>query len=138
MNNAHAASDHDIFQVIKRLNLPNDKYVIVGSGVLVALGLREWDGDVDLAVSNDIFEHFKQQGWHQEQEAEKVVLKHGDYDMGVAFGKWDLDGLLADALVINEIPFINLEKLLEWKRQANRPKDQHHIQLIENYLKTHQ
>jgi len=133
MNNAN--DSHDIFQVIEDLNLPNDKYVVVGGGVLVALGMHEWDGDVDLAVSDGIFEALEQKGWQQEQEAEKVVLKHGDYDIGVGFGKWDLDDLLADALMIKDIAFISLEKLLEWKREANRPKDLRHIELIEQYQK---
>ena len=135
MNDTHAT--RDIFQVIEALNLPKDQFVIVGGGVLSALGIQEWNGDVDLSVSEDTFEHFKQQGWHQEQEETKVVLKHGDYDMGVGFGKWSLADLQADALVIKGISFISLEKILEWKREANRQKDAPHIALIEQYLKTH-
>jgi hypothetical protein len=128
-----ANSSHDIFTQIKKLGLPIGHYVVVGGGVLVALGLHEWDGDVDFAVSQDIFDKFVRQGWRQDKEATKTVLRHKDYDVGVNFGEWNLDELLADALIIKDIPFVSLDKLILWKRRRNLPKDQRHIKMIEEY-----
>jgi hypothetical protein len=128
---------HDIFLAIKKLNLPLDEYIVVGGGILVALGLHEWDGDVDFAVSANVFQELAHRGWEQKYEEGKTLLKHGDYDIGVNFGEWNLDDLHSDALIINGIPFVSLEKLLVWKHKRNLPKDRRHIEMIEEYLKTH-
>jgi lysophospholipase L1-like esterase len=124
----------NIFQKIKELNLPKDKFVIVGGGTLVALGLLEWDEDIDICVTPDIFDAYRSQGWRQEEWKGKVVLKHDIYDIGVGFAQWSLDDLRADALLINGMPFISLPKLLAWKQQMKRPKDLRHIALIREYL----
>lgn len=127
----------DIFQRTKDLNLPDGSYVVVGGGVLVALGLLEWDDDVDICVRSEIFDDFKTRGWHQEDWKGKPVLKHDVYDVGIDFGEWSLEDLQADAMIIQDIPFMSLDKLLVWKKQMARPKDLKHIALIEAYQKSH-
>lgn len=127
----------DIFQKIKELDLPDGSYVIVGGGVLVALGLLGWDEDVDISVRPDLFEKFKAAGWQQEEWKGKPVLKQGVYDIGTGFGDWSLEELHSDAMIIQGIPFMSLDKLLAWKKQMSRPKDLKHIALIESYQKTH-
>ena len=127
----------DIFQKVKELNLPKDTYIVVGGGTLVALGLLEWDDDVDICVAPEIFAQLQIEGWSQEEWAGKPILKHGVYDIGVGFGEWNLDELQSDALYINGIPFMDITKLLRWKRQMGRPKDLHHIELIEQYIQNH-
>jgi hypothetical protein len=127
----------DIFQKAKALGLPGNRYVIVGGGILAALGLLAWDGDVDVCVAPETFKGFAAGNWHQESWRGKPVLKHDVYDMGVGFGEWSLQDLLADCLIIDEVPFISLSKLLTWKREVGRPKDLRHIALIEDYLKRH-
>src|SRR5690349_6101479 len=105
----------DIFQKTKELDLPDGSYVIVGGGVLVALGLLEWDEDIDICVRPEIFEEFKAKGWQQEDWKGKPVLKHEIYDVGTDFGDWSLEDLQADATVIHGVPFMSLDKLLAWK-----------------------
>jgi hypothetical protein len=127
----------NIFDRINELNLPKDAYVVVGGGILVALGLLEWDEDVDICVTPEIFARFQAEGWQQEEWAGKPVLKHDIYDIGIGFGQWSLKDLQADAVAVNDIPFMNIEKLLQWKREMRRPKDLRHIKLIEQYLDDH-
>jgi hypothetical protein len=126
----------DVFKETRKLNLADTDFVVVGGGLLVALGLVGWDGDIDLCVAPDIYAKFKQAGWHEETGGwkGKPVLRRGIYDVGVGFGDWSLEDLQTDAVWIDNVPFINPEKLLVWKRQANRPKDLRHITLIEAYL----
>jgi hypothetical protein len=124
----------DIFQKITTLNLPEDEYVIVGGGILVALGLLEWDDDIDICVTPEIFNSFKSQGWDERTWKDKQVLKHDVYDVGVGFGKWNLEELQDDAVKINGIQFISLNKLLVWKQEIGRPKDTQHIALINEHL----
>jgi hypothetical protein len=124
----------DIFDKINELNLQKDKYVVVAGGVLVALGLLDWDEDVDITVTNDIFEDFKNKGWKEYTWKGKPVLKRDVYDVGIGFGQWSLRDLQSDTMWINDIPFMSLNKLLVWKKQMGREKDFHHIELIENYM----
>ncbi len=124
----------DIFEKIRALKLDTNNYVIVAGGVLVALGLLDWDDDIDMAVTTEVFDTFKTQGWSQESWQGKTVLKHDIYDVGVGFGGWSIQELQLDAMIIKDIPFMSLDKLLAWKRQTGRQKDMQHIQLIEMYL----
>jgi hypothetical protein len=128
--------DLRIFQQIRQLGLPDGQYIVVGGGLLVALGLLEWDEDIDVAVSQDVFEAYQNEGWKTEEWQGKQVLKSGVYDIGVGFGDWSLEELLADALVLRGMPFISPTKLLAWKQQMNRPKDVEHIALLQKYLKS--
>jgi hypothetical protein len=126
----------NIFHDIKRLGLPKDSYVIIGSGTLVALGLIPAAHDVDMAVTPPVYDRLKAQGW-QEVFEPKPVLKHGVYDVGVGFGQWSLADLQSDALIIHNVPFMSLEKILAWKQHAHRPKDLAHVELIQAYLQVH-
>ena len=125
----------DIFQSIRALDLASGEFVVVGGGILVALGLLPWDEDIDLAVRPSLFKAFKASGeWRTEYWQQKEVLKKGIYDVGVSFGDWNLEQLLSDALWIQDIPFISLAKLLLWKRAMGRARDLQHSKLIEDYL----
>lgn len=42
--------------------------------------------------------------------------------------------LIKNADILNGIRFVKLEKVLEWKKAFNRPKDQEDIKLIEKFL----
>ena len=127
----------NIFSKINKLNLPKDSYVVVGGGIVVALGLLEWDEDVDICVAPAMYAHLKSKGWQEEKWADISVLKHDVYDVGTSFGEWTVEDLLTDAIIINDIPFMNITKLLQWKREMGRPKDLRHVELIEQYLQNH-
>jgi hypothetical protein len=125
----------NLFQQIERLHLPKDSYVVVAGAVLVAHGLLDWDGDIDLAVSPGVFAGLRGWGgWREQTFAGKPILKLGCYDVGMGFGNWNLSDLQADAELIQGIPFMSLRKLLDWKLRMGRPKDLWHARLIASYL----
>jgi hypothetical protein len=124
----------DIFQNVTNLNLPKDSYVVVGGGTMVALGILGWGNDVDICVTPEVFDHYKALGWNVEEWQDISMLKHEVYDVGTRFGEWTVEDLLPDAIYIQDIPFLSLEKLLLWKQQMGRPKDLQHIKLINEYL----
>ena len=45
----------ELIKLIENLNLPKDEYYILSSGVLVLYGLRDLAGDLDLCVSEELF-----------------------------------------------------------------------------------
>jgi hypothetical protein len=98
-----------IFEKTRELGLPENDFVVVGGGVLTALGLAKWDNDIDMAVTPEIFESFKDQNWERYEREGKELLRNDIYDVGVD----------------------------EWKREASREKDHEHIRIIEAYMKHH-
>lgn len=123
---------------VKELDLPKDSFVVVGSSTMVVLGMAEEDNDVDLTVKQEIFDKFKVLGWKQEFFEDIPVLKHEIYDVGTRFYKWQVEDLLDDAIWVEDVPFMSLQKLLEWKKHMMREVDIPHIKLIEAYLRQHE
>jgi hypothetical protein len=52
----------NLFDEIKKLNFPNDKYVVVGGAAMAARGIKE-TGDIDIVVMPDLFDRCKLEGW---------------------------------------------------------------------------
>lgn len=127
-----------IIESVKALNLPKNSFVVVGSSTMVVLGLAQSDNDVDLTVTPEIFKRFKDEGWEQELYGDEPVLKNGIYDIGAQFYTWKVADLLEDALWVEDVPFISLTKLLEWKRHMMRDSDIPQLKIIEDYLASNQ
>ncbi|MDP3991554.1 MAG: hypothetical protein Q8P66_01455 [Candidatus Colwellbacteria bacterium] len=129
-----------IIQKVKELNLPNGSYVVVGSGTLAALGIREAQ-DVDLVISSEVYKKLRQEDWKEKSHDDgSSSLVKNTYE---AFLTWDskdtksnlLEDLLGDAHVIDGVPFVNIKRLLEWKKRKGRDKDLTDVELIKDYLK---
>jgi hypothetical protein len=134
----------DIYTEIEHLDLRSGEYVVIGSGVLGALGIRSIT-DVDLLVSPLLFARLRERGWEY-----STLVYDGQLRERLAFGVaeafqdfWygaqhpDPKKLIADAEMIKGVPFLPLIQLLTIKHALNRPKDQSDITLIENYLAGH-
>lgn len=52
----------DIYKEIDQLDLPTGEYVVLGSGILGALGIRAI-ADVDLLVTPSLFARLRERGW---------------------------------------------------------------------------
>lgn len=144
----HLSSNNEKFEImtiterVRALNLPVTDYIVTCSGVLDALGLRE-ASDIDLVVSEPLFEQLKSSGWHE------GISMLGDRELlndGVeAFLVWDnetpepnLTELKATEMVIDGIPFVSPERVMHWKRHLNRPKDQRDVMLLQQWLRSKQ
>lgn len=129
----------DIFSVLKELNFPLGQYVVVGSGTLAALGIRE-AADVDIAVLPELHAKLcKEDGWAQETKHGKVFLKKQDIDI-IPELSWEMyptttEEAIRGAIIINGFPFLNLEELKKFKKALGREKDFKDIELIDAYLK---
>ena len=123
---------------IKALGLPDGQFVVIGSGVMDALGLREAQ-DIDLVVRHELFELLKaDKAWNVGEEHGETVLTHEDVEdwlgWGTADGQPNFDVLYDGGITIDDIRFANPEFVRDWKRAANRPKDIEDIRLLEDYL----
>lgn len=68
----------NILQKIKELNLPSDQYVIIGSGTMDVLGIREAQ-DIDISVTKELFNKIKESGEWEEYEKKVLIPMHNEY-----------------------------------------------------------
>lgn len=129
----------ELIEAVNRLNLDPKDYIVIGSGTLCALGLREAN-DVDMCVSPSVFEEFESKGWEKKELPgdTSYYLTDDIYEIGM---DWDstnsqpnLDDLKKTEMVIDGVPFVGLERLRAWKERRGKPKDLTDIQLIDKYL----
>ena len=132
----------DIFEELKKLNFPADDFIVIGSGIMAAKNIRE-AYDLDIVVSEALFEKCKTEGWELKPWTKvgtqgKSWLKNGitDLMLEVMSGDelLDLKALKKEGEKINGIWFISLKQLIRFKTAYGRPKDFDDIVMIEEYL----
>ncbi len=124
---------------VKELNLPFGKYIVIGSGILDALGLRTAN-DIDIAVLPELYEQLRATGeWEEEERYGKIFLMKEGVEINPRL-EWEdfpttTRQAIGSALVVDSIAFLNLEELKKFKRALGRQKDYNDIALIDRYLK---
>jgi hypothetical protein len=126
----------DFKQKIAELNLPEDSYVVVGSGILGALSIRA-SNDIDLVVIEDVYQDIKKLGWKQGLWGEDIVFQQDVFDIGNDWYGEKAADLLKHAQIIDTVPYLNLDDVYEWKKMKGREKDLRDLELIDEYRKTH-
>jgi hypothetical protein len=126
-----------IIERVQQLNVPLDQTVVIGSGVLDALGLRA-AGDVDLVVSSELFETLSQMPeWKLATKHDEPIVTKGDAE---AFLSWGSDAvpnfqqLYADGITVEGVRFANPRFVIAWKQGRLSDKDKADIALLEEYL----
>lgn len=131
-----------IIERVKALGLSPDHFIVAGSGVLDALDIRS-AGDVDLVVTEDLYEALRAQNsqWKEEKQHDRYLLvREGKleevwYNWPSGKGLLSYDEMKNSSIMIDEVRFMSLEFVYDWKLWMNRPKDQRDVRLIENYRK---
>ncbi|MFB6212754.1 MAG: hypothetical protein ABEI53_03005 [Candidatus Magasanikbacteria bacterium] len=128
----------NIFEKVKNLNLPEGEYVVVGSGVLGALGLREVN-DIDILVSERLLKKFRnKEGWGEERkfEEDKLFLNKDGIDIFSQLSWEDYSTTREEAIetarIINGVPFLNIEETIKFKEALGREKDKKDIELLKS------
>lgn len=122
---------------VKLTGLPLDQVVVIGSGIMDALGLRK-SHDIDLVASEVLFTKLKtSDGYRYSIRHAEEVIEKDDQEIWLS---WDNNGishfqqLWDDGVTINDVRFCQPQTVLEWKRRHSRPKDQNDIVLLQKYL----
>lgn len=121
----------ELNELLQKLNFPTDEYYILSSCCLLLYGLRENANDLDLCISEELFDKIKNKynltedkknncGFYplQGENVEVVVNSKKDFDME------EKDGYNVQ----------NLYRLLKDKKKRNLPKDQNDIKNIQEYI----
>ena len=128
----------DLFQKVKELALPIGRYVLFGSAPLGIRNLREC-ADIDIVVTQDIWDKYKARpDWQLDKTRHgNSYLRNGSLELLKDWkpGIWDIEKLIKEAEIIDGLPFVRLEYVVEWKRLNAREKDLKDIEIIENFLR---
>lgn len=126
---------------VKELGLPLDQIIIIGSGILDQLGIRQ-SADIDVAANREALEEIaRSDGWVEklDKNQRQYLVKH-DGSVEIWDG-WEIDGriveydeLLDYAVEYNGVKFVNLDFLRRWKNWRGREKDMQDVRLIDEYL----
>lgn len=130
----------DIRKKVKSLHLPEDSYVLVAGAVLALHGIRKTH-DIDIAVTDDVYENLKQSGWEEfALENGDRVLREDVFEIGKRFhfGTYQTPTqyLIETADIVQGIPCASLQEILRFKMAINREKDREDIKLINTYLRS--
>lgn len=127
-----------IIERVRAIGLPEDDLVVIGSGLLDAWGLRP-AGDIDLVVSQQLFDKLDQSGIYQKgSKYNETYLKNADRDIWLSWGEGnDFAFLKSQAIMIDGMMFVNPNFLIKHKRRRGTQKDLSDIQLLEQYLYEH-
>jgi hypothetical protein len=130
----------NIFEELKRLDLPAGQYVVVGSGTMAAKGIRE-SSDLDVMVTDELWNELIER-YEVRSETGRSVIRLSDVveivcPVDSVFGNSEvvpIEEIFDKAERIQGYNFINLEHLIKIKAWMNREKDLKDIELIKNYL----
>jgi len=128
-----------IIEKVKKLNLPIGQYVVIGSGILDALGIRSAN-DIDLTVLPELHENLRSTGlWKEENRYGKIFLIQEGIEINPDIS-WDAypvstEEVIKTAHVIDGVPFMNLDELIRFKTALGREKDFEDIERILDYKK---
>jgi hypothetical protein len=119
---------------IAQLNLPTGSYVVFGSCVLEMSGIRP-ARDIDIVVTPEVFEKFKASGdWRTVQHEGFETLEKGEFDLTKSWdhpeGLPNVEELQESAVIIDGVPCVTLERVLNWKREQKRDKDLRDLELV--------
>lgn len=125
-------SEHNkaLFEQLRALQLPRGEYAIFGSGPLGIRGLHDCH-DLDVIVTQSLYDRYRALGW--KEDVVNSGSKYLDNGNGIEFyydwapGSWNVTDLIKEAEIIESLPFVQLNHVVEWKKLNGRAKDIEHL-----------
>ncbi|MFH1631477.1 MAG: hypothetical protein ABIA47_00420 [bacterium] len=127
-----------IFDVIKALELPIKDFAIVSSGPMIVRNLIPCNHDIDILARGKAWEMVTKLGevTQAAMRDHMVKLENGTIEIFDGWAPSDRsdDELIDSAEMIDGLPFVKLEYVLEYKKKLGRVKDLKHVEILEAYL----
>ena len=121
----------ELLNLLNSLELPKTEYYILSNGSMLLYGLREIIGDLDLCVSNELFEQLKKKYNLKESDKNECGFYHISNEVEIVpNSKENFKMEYKDGY-----PVESLKTILAFKEKRNAPKDQKDIRNIKKYLK---
>jgi len=122
----------ELLAAIERLPFNKEDYWVVAGSAMMLYDLREETADLDIGITPRLADQLEAEGYPvtRRPDGRRKIEYPGDVDLSEKF-------LFDRVEMIDGIPVISLEGLLEMKRRLNRPKDQPDILKLEERLGIH-
>ncbi len=141
MPKPNTLKNHPIFKKLSNLGLNNGEYIIMSSGPMFALGIR------DISELDDLDIYVSQSGWKKVQSlapniydegwnANHLYLFNNQIEIWDNWGpsKYDFNDLMSRVLVVDNYNFSSINDTIKWKKEMGRDKDIKHLDMIYKYL----
>ena len=117
---------------LKKLDFPVGDYYLLSSGCLMLYGMRDTISDIDLCISDELFEKIKDKYELTEDKVNECGFYKINDELEVVVNKKEE---VATAYEIKDgIPVEKLTSILAYKVNRNKEKDQKDIENIRKYL----
>ena len=120
----------ELLNLLEELDFPKDEYYVLSGASLVLRGIREEANDLDLCISEELFNQIKDKfNLIQEKKNECGFYKINDNLEIVVDKKDDFKMEIGENYNLED-----LQTILDFKIKRNKPKDQKDIENIKKYL----
>lgn len=133
----------DIKTKLQEIGVGDNNGVVIGSGILNVLNLRE-SKDIDLIVTKEKYDDLSRNNRFIKKENHgRIILMDDDFEIGtkwIVLGKtWEYEDLLNHSVVIDDIRYNKIDFLLKAKQSwindgEGRQKDMDDVKIMEEYL----
>lgn len=120
----------ELLNLLKELNFPKDEYYVLSGASLVLRGIREQAGDLDLCISEELFEEIKDTYKLTEDKKNTCGFYRINDNLEIVVNKKELFKME----IGEQYNLENLHTILNFKIKRNAPKDQKDIENIKKYL----
>jgi len=122
---------------LRRLRLPMNDLLLVGSTTMALLGMKEND-DIDIWCTNRAFNLMKNDPNLKPVQKQGRLFyesKTGNIEISniMPCTKGSITNYLKRSILIYGIHFQSVDDLIEWKKCMGRPKDRQHLKLLLQY-----
>jgi len=142
LSNLNRKMKMEIKNKFGELGLNSNNVVVIGSGILSALNLRE-SKDIDVVTTEKKYKELSDDNrFHKEQNHKREILADDLFEIGTSWtvvGKnWKFEDLLNNSTIIDSVRYNSVEFLLNAKRRwiadgEGRQKDIDDVKLIEQF-----
>ena len=129
---------HTLLDSVLRLKLTVGDYAIFGSGPLLARDIIDDVNDIDIICRGDAWQQAQELGelvYLDEYDVHVVSIDNQRITIGTSWGigEFNIDELIDTADEINDLPFVRLKYVVDYKQIARRPKDLEHLKLLSGF-----
>lgn len=128
-------NNQEKFSHLRKWGLPVSEYAIIGSGLLGIRNLRPI-GDIDIIVTEALWQTLAEKfGVTSPDGIARIAFPDGVVEAFPASSPYnsEIPDRIANAEIIEGLPFDSFETVLYYKRKMGREKDLKDIHLLENW-----
>ena len=116
-----------IIEILNELDFSSEDYYVGAGSALVLHGVKEFTKDIDLAVSEKLWNLYLNKGFIPNSNNENLMEISEDIEF---IKNWHAD----DIIMIDHMPVVSLTSLIKQKEVLGRDKDFRDIELIKNFI----